>query len=116
MNQKIIGIIVGVVIALVVIGALGFVYAQQTGNKTNNNPVKGTNFVDVDNDGVCDNAQSGTCPNKNKGNGFVDENNDGVCDNAGNCPMHNSNKGCSGKEACPMKNKAGGCRGLKTPA
>lgn len=41
---------------------------------------KATNFVDSNNDGICDNR--GTC-----GNGlyFVDANGDGICDNSGTC-------------------------------
>ena len=101
MNQKIMGIIAGIIIAIAIIGAVGFVYAQQIANKGNNVITKGTGFVDTNNDGVCDNAQSGDCPYKNQANGFVDANNDGVCDNAANCPMHNSNGGCHGSEECP---------------
>ena len=37
----------------------------------------GTNFVDANGDGVCDNAGTGTGVN------FVDANGDGVCDNVG---------------------------------
>ena len=37
----------------------------------------GTNFVDTNGDGVCDNAGTGTGVN------FVDANGDGVCDNVG---------------------------------
>ena len=113
MNQKIMGIIAGVIITIAIIGAIGFVYAQQTAS---NVVAKGTSFVDADNDGVCDHAQSGDCPYKNQANGFVDANNDGVCDNAANCPMHNSNGGCHGSEGCPMRNKAGGCHAFTTPS
>jgi len=103
MNQKIMGIIAGIFVALVVMGAIGFVYAQQTAADNSNVVAKGTSFVDADNDGVCDHAQSGDCPYKNQANGFVDANNDGVCDNAANCPMHNSNGGCHGSEECPYR-------------
>jgi len=37
----------------------------------------GTNYVDADGDGVCDNAGTGT------GTNYVDADGDGVCDNAG---------------------------------
>ena len=40
------------------------------------------NFVDADGDGVCDNAGSGLGLGQKKN--FVDANGDGVCDNAGN--------------------------------
>jgi hypothetical protein len=39
----------------------------------------GTNFVDADGDGVCDNAGTGA----GAGTGFVDADGDGVCDNMG---------------------------------
>ena len=54
------------------------------------------NFVDADNNGVCDNRgngnrnfvdadNDGVCDNRGNGNGnFVDADNDGVCDNRGN--------------------------------
>ncbi|OGJ22042.1 hypothetical protein A3K73_08515 [Candidatus Pacearchaeota archaeon RBG_13_36_9] len=82
MNQKIIGIIVGIFIALVVIGAIGFVYAQQSEVKTNTTLVKGT--------------------------GFVDANNDCICDNAANCPMHSAEGRCHQTSGCSM-HKQGGC-------
>lgn len=42
----------------------------------------GTNFVDADGDGVCDNYGT-NCPNPNGGGNFVDADGDGVCDNYG---------------------------------
>ena len=75
---------------------------------------QGTGFVDLNNDGVCDNA--GSCQNYNNnstqgchgnrqsgenGAGFVDANNNGICDrmesgevgqgthDPANCPMRN---------------------------
>jgi hypothetical protein len=116
MNQKIMGIIAGIIIAIAIIGAAGFVYAQQITNKSNDVVTKATGFIDSDNDGVCDNAQSGSCSYRGQAGGFVDADNDGVCDNAANCPMHNSNGGCHGSEGCPMRNKAGGCHALTTPS
>jgi len=111
MNQKIMGIIAGIIITIAIIGTVGFVYAQQNTNKSNNVATKGTGFVDANNDGICDNMQSGNCPYKNQANGFVDADNDGVCDNAANCPMYNSNGGCHGSEGCPMmkEESRGGC-------
>lgn len=64
-----------------------------TTKKAETTNVRG-NFVDKDNDGVCDNYQmrgkNKDCPN------FVDANNDGICDNykaKGNCC---GNGGCKG--------------------
>ncbi len=55
------------VTALVLVAALSTMAAFAAGNGYGN-------FVDADNDGVCD----------NRGNGnFVDADNDGVCDNRG---------------------------------
>lgn len=60
-------------------------------------------FVDVDGDGVCDNAgagfidanDDGVCDNAGNGNGggFVDTNGDGVCDNFGNGGGYGSGNG-----------------------
>ncbi len=41
--------------------------------------VNGRNFVDKDNNGICDNREV----RKGKGVNFVDKNGDGICDNAG---------------------------------
>jgi hypothetical protein len=115
MNQKIIGIIAGIFVAIIVLGAIGFVYAQQSGNKTNNSFVKGAGFVDTNNDGVCDNAAS--CPNHNanstqgcqgnkqsgeKGKGFVDANNNGICDHMESGEVGQGNHDPAN---CPMRNK-----------
>ena len=53
----------------------------------------GQNFVDADNDGICDNYAVGqatgqetgqeTASSLNRGQNYVDEDNDGVCDNLG---------------------------------
>ena len=108
-NQKITGIVVGIFIALVAFGVLGFVYAQQSEDKISNNPM---GFVDANNNGICDHMESGDCPMLNGGScpmncpmmnkfGFVDANNDGICDNMefGNCPMMNN------QATCPMMSK-----------
>ncbi len=42
---------------------------------------RGANFVDQNNDGVCDNFAAGN--QRGRGANFVDKNNDGVCDNRG---------------------------------
>ena len=43
-------------------------------------PEKGDNFVDANEDGICDNYNSAS----GNGGGFTDEDNDGICDNRGN--------------------------------
>ena len=51
----------------------------------------GLNFVDSDNDGICDNFHSGRGMGRGFGKGigrginFVDNNGDGICDNASSC-------------------------------
>lgn len=40
----------------------------------------GRNFIDADNDGICDNCGLGMCA---MGAGFVDADGDGICDNYG---------------------------------
>lgn len=60
------------------------------------------NFIDENNDGICDNYADGACPQNGTGNGygrgnsnFVDENNDGICDNRadGTCPRNGTGNG-----------------------
>lgn len=98
----------------------GFVVSAQTGQTTTNNqktttvkttPVnKGPNFVDKNNDGICDYRQNSQ-GNANKGKNYVDKNNDGVCDNygkrsSGNC--QNKGQGRRGQgNGCGRGN---GCR------
>ena len=60
----------------------------------------GPNFVDKDNDGVCDNRQNNR-NNQVRGKNFVDKNNDGVCDN---CRNNHGNCNC-------CKTKAKNCCG-----
>lgn len=61
----------------------------------------GSNFVDTDNDGVCDYCQAnggiGRQANAGRGNqtlctDFVDEDKDGICDNYKNRPMDGTGK------------------------
>ena len=106
MDRKIIGIGIGVALVISLVAIMGFALAQGSENK-----VAATGFVDADNDGVCDNAKSGSCPYANQAGGFVDADNNGVCNNATNCPMHNANGGCYGYEGCPMMKGGfkGGC-------
>lgn len=60
------------------------------------------NFIDDNNDGICDNYADRACPQNGTGNGygcgngnFVDENNDGICDNYANgaCPRNGMGHG-----------------------
>jgi len=106
MDRKIMGIGIGAVLVIGLIATMGFAFAQASEKK-----VAATGFVDADNDGICDNAQSGSCPYANQTGGFVDTDNDGVCDNAANCPMYNSNGGCHGSSECARHagGFAGGC-------
>jgi hypothetical protein len=96
MNQKILGIVTGICIALVVLGGLAFVNAQMSADRT-------SKYIDEDNNGVCDYAQSGNCPYQNQSGGFTDANGDGICDNMANCPMHQNKGGCHGSEGCPYR-------------
>ncbi len=94
------------------------------------------NFVDDNNDGICDNYANGTCPQDGTGYGhhrgsgnFVDDNNDGVCDNYANgvCPQDGTGYGhhrgsgnfvdnndgvCDNyaNGACPQNGTGHGCR------
>ena len=50
----------------------------------NNSQCVANNFVDQNDDDICDNRTQQSCVNNatcNKGENFVDEDNDGVCDN-----------------------------------
>jgi hypothetical protein len=105
MDRKIIGTGAAIlVISLVAI--MGFAFAQEP--KT---AITATGFVDANHDGICDNAQSGSCSYANQADGFVDANNDGVCDNAANCLIHTVNGGCHGSGGCARHSVGftGGC-------
>lgn len=76
MKKLVSGIIVSaLVISTGTVGAFAAYHGRQ--NQTNKIN-KTTNFVDTNNDGICDNQGAG-------GNGlyFVDANGDGICDNQG---------------------------------
>jgi hypothetical protein len=66
---------------------------------------KGSNFVDKNKDGICDNIQkiksNANCPN------FVDQNKDGICDNFQN---NAKNKMCCGKGIQCRKGNGNGWR------
>ncbi|MFA6241521.1 MAG: hypothetical protein WC655_11355 [Candidatus Hydrogenedentales bacterium] len=73
-------------------------------------PNAGSNYVDADSDGVCDNKGTASCAKGNKrGKGCdankecpnrVDANGDGVCDNKG--------QGCGANKECPNRVDANG--------
>ena len=52
------------------------------------------NFIDKNNDGVCDNRRASQA--MKKGNNFIDKNNDGVCDNKDKCCNHQHGKKSKG--------------------
>ena len=51
---------------------------------------RGSNFVDKDNNGICDNFESRS--GKGRGGNFVDKNNDGICDNRDNAGTKSANQ------------------------
>ena len=68
--------------------------ANQTDQKQSVANSTGKNYVDKDNNGVCDNI--GTRSGNGRGTNFVDKNNDGICDNratAGNNTGNNCRNG-----------------------
>ena len=103
MDRKMTGIGIGAVLMIGLLAIVGFATAQKS------DAVDSTRFIDVDNDGVCDNA--GSCQYKDQAGGFADANGDGVCDNIANCPMHQNTGGCHGSEGCPRMKEGfkGGC-------
>lgn len=93
MKKMMIGI-ASVLMLTAVIGTVG-VYAAGKGRGTgvcqNASAEQRVNYIDADNDGICDNQSSGkyytdndndgVCDNQNSGKYYTDNNNDGVCDN-----------------------------------
>jgi len=63
-----------------------------TGSPKMNKGTTRPNFVDANGDGICDNAATGTCTGT-QGVNFVDENGDGVCDNAGSATRKRAQDG-----------------------
>lgn len=59
---------------------LATVPAEQR-NYVNEKCLNGQNYVDEDNDGICDNYTDGQSRGYGCGRNFVDADNDGVCDN-----------------------------------
>lgn len=57
------------------------------------------NYVDDDNDGICDNRQSGsnTCSGRYN---FVDEDGDGICDNQGTSGCTGNGTGVNAQRKC----------------
>ncbi len=78
--------------------------ANQSAQKQTAVNSTGRNYVDKDNNGVCDNV--GTRPGNGRGANFVDKNGDGICDNrayAGNkCRKGQGNKNGNGHCRGPM--------------
>ncbi len=68
---------------------------------------KGANFVDKDGDGKCDNLA--TRKGSGKGANFVDKDGDGKCDNRANVGKGKANKGSYGKGN--KQGKGNGCCG-----
>jgi len=88
MDQKLIGMCIGAMLVIGLFAGLSVTMESALAQEA------AAGFVDADNDGICDNAQSGNCPYKNQANGFSDADGDGLCDNAANCPMHQNRGGC----------------------
>ena len=65
------------------------------GNTGKANTAARGNFVDKNNDGICDNYQARV--NSGRGANFVDKNGDGVCDNRGNFGKGRGNSNGCGK-------------------
>ncbi len=101
------------IIFTAVILALSFnaIYAQNnnsannTKNSVTTQTFKGPNFVDKNNDGVCDNRNSVT---NRRGVNYIDKNNDGVCDNYGTRQYANGNGKKKGNGKCNGKGKGKG--------
>ena len=85
---------------LILAAAVSLIFAIQS-NAQNNNPANqpaqkqnavnsaSGNFVDKDNNGVCDNFESRS--GNGRGTNFVDKNNDGICDNRANVGKKSGN-------------------------
>lgn len=118
-------IIASILAAVLIIGAAAMEVSANTANTSRVCPQNGTgkgyhcgngNFVDENNDGICDNYANGVCPQKVTGKGcrcgngnFVDENNDGICDNCANGirPQNGTGKGNHRGNGCGRgRNKA----------
>ncbi|MFZ4705346.1 MAG: hypothetical protein ACOYMF_04995 [Bacteroidales bacterium] len=71
-----------IIITILLTGLSSSSIAQISPTDKDKQITAGRNFVDNNNDGKCDNFQSGrqSCNSRN----FVDKNNDGICDSRGN--------------------------------
>jgi hypothetical protein len=76
---------------------------QSTKKQTAGNSTYG-NFVDKDNNGVCDNF--GTRAGKGRSANFIDKNNDGICDNRANVG-NKSGKPCKNGKGNQYRNGQG---------
>ena len=75
----------GIIVLAILVGTITLsVNAQDnkttTKNTVNSQTFRGPNFVDKNNDGVCDNIGKNI---RGTGSNFIDKNNDGICDNYG---------------------------------
>lgn len=89
-------------------------FAQTQSNKPTKNKAqtvssqnfRGPNFVDKNNDGVCDNRGTNM---RRSGANFIDKNNDGVCDNYGKRKFdQNRNRKGNGKGKHHRRGKGNG--------
>ncbi len=70
-------------------------------DSTNVSAKRGYNFVDKNNDGICDNWQSSKTNRTVNGKNFVDNNKDGICDNR---PVSNNAKTAKGRNFVDKNN------------
>lgn len=99
------------IIASMLLFGLSTTVSAQTGMaKTPAKTTVGPNFVDANNDGICDNRPSGK--QGVRGRNFVDANNDGICDNRGSRNRGNGNgyRNGNGKGNGNCNGNANGCR------
>jgi hypothetical protein len=98
----------GILIMLMIASTMVFSQTKEPVKTQNDNQEKttlvntGRNFVDQNNDGICDNRQN----NQSKqvqGRNFVDKNNDGICDNNPN-GNPNCKNGKGNQNNCRVKN------------
>ena len=96
-------IMIGCIVAVLAVAVLG---ASAVGDFRTNancpNMNQNDNYVDSDNNGVCDNREESgkNCGNSicnQKNENYVDADNDGVCDNRNGNGKHNGNRNGNGK-------------------
>lgn len=82
--------------------------ATQTDQKQAVASSTGKNYVDKDNNGVCDNI--GTRSGNGRGANFVDKNNDGICDNRATAGKKTGNN-CRNGNGNGNQHRHGQCQG-----